>query len=68
MMRLFHRLRENGVLKDASLSGLQKLVSTGNQAAHGASVEPAIAFWAFEHGPQVIAALDARLHEFDVAG
>ena len=68
MMRLFHRLREKGVLQDASLSGLQELVAAGNQAAHGASVEPNVAFWAFEYGPQVIAALDARLQQFDMTG
>jgi hypothetical protein len=63
MIRLFHRLRERGVLQEPSLSGVQELVSAGNQAAHGARVEPSVAAWAFDYGPQVLAALDARLSE-----
>jgi hypothetical protein len=69
LMRLFHRLRQNGVLQDASVSGLQDLVAAGNRAAHGARVEPDVTLWAFEYGPKVVAALDAKLQEFgDVTG
>ena len=68
MIRLFNRLRDAGVLRDASLSGLQELVNAGNRAAHGAAVEPDVASWAREYGPQIIAALDARLRELESAG
>lgn len=61
LMRLFQRLREQGVLRDASLSGLQEVVMAGNQAAHGAKVEPNVASWAADYGPGLLAALDAQL-------
>jgi hypothetical protein len=63
MLRLFNRLRERGVLQQSALNGLQELVAAGNQAAHGARVEPNVAAWALDYGPQVIAVLDARLKE-----
>src|SRR5262249_49877251 len=63
MMRLFRTLRERGILNDASLSGLQQLVAAGDAAAHGASVEPAVAAWALEYAPKVISALDAKLEQ-----
>jgi len=61
LMRLFQRLREEGVLRDASLSGLQEVVMAGNQAAHGAKVEPNVASWAADYGPELLATLDAHL-------
>jgi hypothetical protein len=61
VMRLFHRLRERGILNDASISGLQELVMAGNSAAHGAKVEPSVAAWAVDYGPQILAALDSKL-------
>jgi hypothetical protein len=63
MMRDLARLREKGILRDASLSGIQELVAAGNQAAHGARVDPGAANWALEYGPQVLAALDTKLQE-----
>lgn len=64
MTQLLRDLREREVLNDPSLSGLQELVHAGNQAAHGARVEPRAAEWAFTYGPQVLGALDAKLESF----
>jgi Domain of unknown function (DUF4145) len=55
-------LRRLGVLSEASFSGLQTLVSAGNQAAHGAEVDAKTAAWAVDHGPDILAVLDAKLH------
>lgn len=55
-------LRKLGVLNDSSVSGLQELVMAGNQAAHGAEVDRNAAAWAIDYGPQVLAALDAKLN------
>jgi hypothetical protein len=54
-------LREAGVLDASSAGGLQELVSAGNQAAHGASVDPEAARWAIDQGPAILAALDDQL-------
>lgn len=68
LMRLFQRLREEGVLRDASLSGLQEVVMAGNQAAHGAKVEPNVASWAADYGPELLATLDAHLQALGCPG
>jgi len=61
LLGLFRRLRDQGVLNEDSVDGLQDLVMAGNSAVHGARVEEAVADWAFEYGPQVLAVLDDRL-------
>lgn len=61
--RIADELRRGHVLNDASVSGLQELIMAGNQAAHGAWVEPQAAQWALDYGPRVLAALDAKLQE-----
>jgi len=61
MLQMFDELRRRGVLNDPSVSGLQELVMAGNQAAHGADVDPRAAAWAIDYGPQVLAVLDAKL-------
>jgi hypothetical protein len=63
LLRLFHTLRERGVLSEDSIDGLQDLIMAGNSAVHGAKVEEAVADWAFEYGPQVLAVLDSKLGE-----
>lgn len=63
LMRIFEELRKQGILNDSSVSGLQELVMAGNQAAHGADVDPRAAAWAIDYGPQVLATLDAKLKE-----
>lgn len=61
IIRMFGELRQRGILNDPSVSGLQELVMAGNQAAHGAEVDPRAAAWAIDYGPQILAVLDARL-------
>jgi hypothetical protein len=61
LTRLVEDLRKQGVLDDSSVAGLRELVMAGNQAAHGAEVAPNAATWAIDYGPQVLAALDAKL-------
>jgi hypothetical protein len=61
LRRMLDDLRRAGVLNDSSISGLEELVRAGNQAAHGAKVDPAAASWAIDYGPRVLAALDAKL-------
>jgi hypothetical protein len=60
LQRLVDELRNRGALNDSAVSGLQELISAGNQAAHGAEVEPRAAQWALDYGPQILASLDAR--------
>ncbi len=61
LSRIVDQLRRAGILNDSSVSGLQELIMAGNSAAHGARVEPSAANWAFEYGPNVLAALDSKL-------
>ncbi len=61
LMRIFRSLQSAGVLRDPVLSGLQELVMFGNQAAHGADVDPQAASWAVDYAPSVLAALDEAL-------
>jgi hypothetical protein len=63
LMRLFEELRRHDILNTASMSGFQELIMAGNQAAHGAKVEQRVAEWAFDYGPNILAALDAKLEE-----
>lgn len=63
LIRLFHQLRDEDVLVDPVLSGLQELVMFGNQAAHGAAVDKEAAEWSLQFGPRVLAVLDAVLSE-----
>lgn len=59
--RLVRQLREIEVLNDSSVSGLQELIIAGNDAAHGARVEPRVANWAFDYGPDILAALNEKI-------
>ncbi|OGV50661.1 MAG: hypothetical protein A2017_16555 [Lentisphaerae bacterium GWF2_44_16] len=58
LIETLHRLRQNEVLTSSSLSGLQELISAGNQAVHGARVEPDVADWAISNGPILLSNLD----------
>ncbi len=62
IMRMFDELRQLEILNSSAISGLQELIMAGNQAAHGAKVEPNAAQWAFDYGPAVLAALDEKLN------
>ena len=59
--KLVRDLAAKGVLSPAAASGLTELIHAGNRAAHGAAVEPAVADWAREFAPGVLAELDAVL-------
>jgi len=61
LSRLFDQLRRQEVLVDPALSGFQELVAFGNQAAHGAQVDPEGARWAMTQGPKVLAVLDEAI-------
>ena len=63
LIQIVRDLQRTGVLNDPSASGLQELIMAGNQAAHGASVEPAAAVWAIEYGPSVLSVLDSKLQD-----
>jgi hypothetical protein len=58
---LFRKLQGRGVLNEDSIAGLQDLIMAGDKAVHGSKVEEAVADWAFEYGPQVLAVLDSKL-------
>jgi hypothetical protein len=59
--RLIEQLRFSGALHSSEASGLNDLVSAGNQAAHGANVAPGIAMWAGRYGPDILRILDSKL-------
>ncbi len=59
--RLIERLVAAGALSAGEGSGLTDIVLAGNQAAHGASVDPSVREWAQLYGPRVLRVLDARL-------
>jgi hypothetical protein len=50
-----------GVLSDATVSALIELLTFGKDAAHGARVEPRVAEWARDIGPDILAILDGKL-------
>ena len=58
---LIRDLKQRELLPYDVAKGLEQLVMAGNQAAHGAKVDPQIADWAISTGPEVLAALDELL-------
>ena len=60
---LLRQLQQNEVLNRSVFSGLQEIVMAGNQAAHGARVEPGLSDWAFSNGNAVLSALDSILRD-----
>lgn len=61
LVDVFEELRDQGVLDAAAVRGFRRLVTAGNEAAHGATVEPAAAAWALDAGPRILAVLDEKL-------
>jgi hypothetical protein len=61
LTRLLRELRQREALPGGVVSGLEELVYAGNQAAHGATVDPRIADWAITNGPDILASLDELL-------
>ena len=64
LSRLLRELNQRGVLSQMGFSGLQDIVSAGNQAAHGAKVEPSVTDWAFDIGPNILSAMDRKIEEY----
>ncbi len=52
-----------GVLSDNVASALIELLTFRNEAAHGAKVEPRVAEWVKDMGPDILTVLDAKLRE-----
>jgi hypothetical protein len=67
LRRLLNELQRRGVLAHPSVSGLQELITAGNQAAHGAPVDPRAAEWAIDYGPGVLTVLDELIERPEVA-
>lgn len=65
LVDLFESLRDQGILDAGAVRGFRRLVTAGNEAAHGATVEPAAASWALEVGPRILAVLDEKLDAGD---
>jgi hypothetical protein len=61
LRRLLDLLRNQGVLGQKEAAALADLIASGNNAAHGANVEPSVSAWAFEVGPSILAYLDRKL-------
>ncbi|MBI2759391.1 MAG: hypothetical protein HYX49_12040 [Chloroflexi bacterium] len=59
--RMFEELRKRQILEPSILSGLDDLISAGNRAAHGGSIEPGAATWAEEVAPEILATLDEKI-------
>lgn len=55
---LIEQLKGRGLLPVDLADGLHEFVTVGNQAAHGATVEPVVSEWAAVFAPRVIGALD----------
>ena len=65
LLRLLRRLQKEGTLALPVASGIQELVTFGNRAAHGATVDPETVSWATDVGPRVLKVLDDRLAEME---
>jgi len=69
-LTLGHLLRElkyKELLAPEQINGLLELISLGNKAAHGASVDPEAANWLLETGPDIIAKLDSMVEDTKTA-
>ena len=58
LSRLLRELHRHEALPQVVSSGLEEIVMAGNQAAHGARVEPTVSDWALTYGPDILAVLD----------
>lgn len=65
LSRLLLDLYRLGILPGSVYEGLKEIVAAGNQAAHGARVEPEVSDWALAHGPDILAVLDDLLEPRD---
>jgi hypothetical protein len=62
LRKIFNELRQRQILDLQALSGFDELIVAGNSAAHGAKVQDAVAEWAIEYGPKILAVLDDHLN------
>jgi len=58
---ILRELHDRKVLEPSIVSGLRDLITAGDQAAHGASVDPRAAQWALTYRPQMLGILDMAL-------
>lgn len=58
---LVGELTAKGILSTSAGTGLTELIHAGNRAAHGAAIEPAVADWARDFAPGILAELDSLL-------
>jgi hypothetical protein len=63
LVQTLRMLVKKEALDQQFASGIEDLIAAGNQAAHGASVEPDVADWAVRIGPRVLDLLDKRCSE-----
>lgn len=63
LVKLLGNFDREEVIALSVYSGLREIVVAGNQAAHGARVEPGLAGWVATNGREVLAALDVILQE-----
>ncbi len=61
LTRMFSELHQRGLLDKTVFGALQEIVSAGNSAAHGATVEPSVQDWALSVGPEILAVLDGLI-------
>ena len=61
MTRVLKELRTQGILPETTATSLGYIIGAGNQAAHGARVEPEVSRWAIDTGPSILDALDTEL-------
>lgn len=64
LSKLLKELKDQDVLSGSVYNGLRDIVTAGNQAAHGARVEPSVMDWAFSTGPAILIAIDRKIEEF----
>ena len=58
LSRLVTQLERQGVLRSATAEGILTMVRYGNEAAHGAKVDPDVALWVPVEGKRVLDILD----------
>lgn len=61
LSRLVAQLEREGVLRSATAEGILTMVQYGNEAAHGAKVDPNVALWVPVEGKRVLDILDDLL-------
>jgi hypothetical protein len=67
LYKLIAILSDKRVLTASMSNGLLDLVHVGNQAAHGAQVDPKVAAWVNENGIKILHLLDDILRESNAA-